>query len=109
MAKIWSLKSVCILDSTARRMSGHPTLLTPTPLRPQICHKQYQTAMQMEEHLSSYDHHHRKRMAETRAMLSARTKKDREKKAKGSLEKELAKLTNQCVGRMMHWGLGEQD
>ena len=90
-------------------MSGHPTLLTPTPLRPQICHKQYQTAMQMEEHLSSYDHHHRKRMAETRAMLSARTKKDREKKAKGSLEKELAKLTNQCVGRMMHWGLGEQD
>ena len=63
----------------------------------QICHKQYQTAMQMEEHLSSYDHHHRKRMAETRAMMSARGRKDREKKSKRQLEKEVAKLTSQYV------------
>jgi len=38
-----------------------------------VCHKQYQAAHEMEEHLSSYDHHHRKRLAETRAMLAERT------------------------------------
>jgi hypothetical protein len=27
---------------------------------PQVCRKQYQTAMELEEHLSSYDHHHTK-------------------------------------------------
>jgi hypothetical protein len=26
----------------------------------QVCHKQYEKAMEFEEHLSSYDHHHRK-------------------------------------------------
>lgn len=26
----------------------------------QVCNKQYQTAMELEEHLSSYDHHHKK-------------------------------------------------
>lgn len=26
----------------------------------QVCSKQYQTAMELEEHLSSYDHHHKK-------------------------------------------------
>lgn len=39
---------------------------------PQICHKQYKQASEMEAHLSSYDHHHRKRLAETKAMLSDR-------------------------------------
>ena len=39
---------------------------------PQVCHKQYHAAHEMEEHLSSYDHHHRKRLAETRAMLAER-------------------------------------
>lgn len=27
---------------------------------PQLCHKQYKTAMELETHLSSYDHHHKK-------------------------------------------------
>ena len=45
----------------------------PLPLPCQVCHKQYQAAHEMEEHLSSYDHHHRKRLAETRAMLAERT------------------------------------
>lgn len=26
----------------------------------QVCNKQYTTAMELEEHLSSYDHHHKK-------------------------------------------------
>jgi len=46
---------------------------TPSRPSPQVCHKQYQAAHEMEEHLSSYDHHHRKRLAETRAMLAERT------------------------------------
>ncbi len=29
-------------------------------MRPQTCRKQYKTAMEMETHLSSYDHHHTK-------------------------------------------------
>lgn len=29
-------------------------------LRLQICHKQYANAMEVEQHLSSYDHHHKK-------------------------------------------------
>ncbi len=32
-----------------------------TPLRHvQTCHKQYKTAAELETHLSSYDHHHKK-------------------------------------------------
>lgn len=49
----------------------------------------------MEEHLSSYDHHHRKRLAETRAMLSERSKKDREKKERRRAEKEAARIAAQ--------------
>lgn len=36
------------------------------------CRKQYTTAMQWEEHLSSYDHHHRKRLLETRRQAALR-------------------------------------
>lgn len=43
--------------------------LPPSPL--QWCHKQYQAAHEMEEHLSSYDHHHRKRLAGALAGLPA--------------------------------------
>lgn len=61
----------------------------------QICRKQYQFAHEMEEHLSSYDHHHRKRLAETRAMLSERNKKEREKKERRRAEKEAARMAAQ--------------
>lgn len=67
----------------------------PFLLRSQICNKQYQTAMQLDEHLSSYDHHHRKRMAETHAMLAARGKKDRDRRRRKEADRELAALTEQ--------------
>jgi hypothetical protein len=60
-----------------------------------VCHKQYQFAHEMEEHLSSYDHHHRKRLAETRAMLSERGRKDRERKERRRAEKEAARMAAQ--------------
>jgi hypothetical protein len=31
-----------------------------------VCHKQYEKAMEFEQHLSSYDHHHKKRLQEMR-------------------------------------------
>lgn len=37
---------------------ARPIKLTGTLL--QTCHKQYKSAMEMETHLSSYDHHHTK-------------------------------------------------
>jgi len=33
---------------------------------PQVCHKQYKNAAELETHLSSYDHHHKKARAQTR-------------------------------------------
>ena len=62
---------------------------------PQICHKQYQFAHEMEGHLSSYDHHHRKRLAEMRAMHSERGKKDRNKREKRRQEREMERLAAQ--------------
>lgn len=56
----------------------------PPPLHPQ-----------MEAHLCSYDHHHRKRLAETRAMLSDRSRKDRSKKEKRRQEREAARMAAQ--------------
>ena len=67
----------------------------PQPWAPQICRKQYQAATEMEEHLSSYDHHHRKRLAETRVMLSERGKKDRGKRERRQQEKELQRMAAQ--------------
>jgi hypothetical protein len=37
----------------------------------QVCSKQYQTAMELEEHLSSYDHHHKKVRQKWGAISSA--------------------------------------
>ncbi|EFN56546.1 hypothetical protein CHLNCDRAFT_144195 [Chlorella variabilis] len=59
------------------------------------CHKQYQFAHEMEEHLSSYDHHHRKRLAEMRAMQSERGRKERGKKERRAAEKEAARIAAQ--------------
>ena len=35
----------------------------------EICDVQYKTVMQMEEHLNSYNHHHKKRFIEMKAMM----------------------------------------
>eukprot|EP00887_Chlorella_sp_A99_P001277 scaffold14.g1277.t1 len=62
---------------------------------PRICHKQYKQASEMEAHLSSYDHHHRKRLAETRAMLADRGRRERERRERRRQEKELERLNEQ--------------
>lgn len=61
----------------------------------QVCDKQYDKAMQLEEHLSSYDHHHRKRLVEMRAMQAERTRDERARKEAKAAEKEMLKLQQQ--------------
>mmetsp|Transcript_23665 Transcript_23665/g.65633 ORF Transcript_23665/g.65633 Transcript_23665/m.65633 type:complete len:401 (-) Transcript_23665:82-1284(-) len=61
----------------------------------ELCNKQYKTAMELETHLSSYDHHHKKRLIEMKQMQSERTKADRTRREKRQMEKELAKMNAQ--------------
>lgn len=63
----------------------------------EACHKQYNTAMEMDTHLSSYDHHHKKRLQESKAMLAGRSRSDRQKKEQKQREKELARLNAQIA------------
>jgi hypothetical protein len=42
----------------------------PGPPCPQLCNKQYNTAMEIENHLSSYDHHHKKVRGATDACIT---------------------------------------
>ena len=71
----------------------------------QTCCKQYTTAMELQAHLSSYDHHHRKRLAEMRVVEAERTRGVREKKERRNAEREAARLEDQCV---LHDGLGRR-
>lgn len=86
----------------ARRVAALP----PAPAAPaphaaaaarrlQWCHKQYKAAHEMEEHLSSYDHHHRKRLAEMRVMTAQRSKKERGKKERKRAEREMQRMAEQ--------------
>ncbi|KAK9862366.1 hypothetical protein WJX84_008778 [Apatococcus fuscideae] len=59
------------------------------------CHKQYNTAVELETHLSSYDHHHKKRLSEMRQATSTRTKHERGKREKRAADKEMARLNAQ--------------
>ncbi|KAF5842031.1 hypothetical protein DUNSADRAFT_9600 [Dunaliella salina] len=59
------------------------------------CHKQYEKAMEFEQHLSSYDHHHKKRLQEMRIMQNERTRDERAKKEARAMNKEMAKLQQQ--------------
>ncbi|KAI8466880.1 MAG: hypothetical protein J3K34DRAFT_49449 [Monoraphidium minutum] len=61
------------------------------------CSKQYANAMELEQHLSSYDHHHKKRLAESRALMADRTRDARQRKEQRAQEKEAAKLHQQIV------------
>ena len=60
-----------------------------------ICAKQYANAMEMEQHLSSYDHHHKKRLAEAKALMADRTRDERARKELKRQEKEAARLQQQ--------------
>eukprot|EP00983_Pelagomonas_calceolata_P078221 1154194-Pelagomonas_calceolata.AAC.2 len=61
----------------------------------EVCHKQYEKAMEFEQHLSSYDHHHKKRLQEMRMMQNERTRDERAKKEAKAMNKEMAKLQQQ--------------
>ena len=56
------------------------------------CHKQYHAAHEMEKHLSSYDHHHRKRLGEAKVMMAERGRAERERKERRAAERELARV-----------------
>lgn len=63
----------------------------------EICDAQYQNVMQMEEHLSSYNHHHKKRFIEMKAMMKSRddvvSSEDREQQM---AEREMKKAMKQA-------------
>ncbi|KAK9826875.1 hypothetical protein WJX81_002576 [Elliptochloris bilobata] len=61
----------------------------------ETCHKQYKTAAELETHLSSYDHHHKKRLMELKADTAERTRHKRGRREKRRAEKEAAKLQEQ--------------
>ncbi|GLC58793.1 hypothetical protein PLESTB_001401700 [Pleodorina starrii] len=61
----------------------------------EVCDKQYNSAKQLEEHLSSYDHHHRKRLAETKAAMAERNRGERQRREQRVADKELARLQKQ--------------
>lgn len=58
----------------------------------ELCDKQYHKATEWDIHLSSYDHHHKKRFQEMKKSLNSLSKSDREKKQKAREEKELKQL-----------------
>lgn len=62
-----------------------------------VCQKQYASALELDQHLSSYDHHHRKRMTEMRAMVATSSKKEREKREKKEAAREHARMQAQYV------------
>eukprot|EP00198_Chlamydomonas_reinhardtii_P004025 XP_001693361.1 hypothetical protein CHLREDRAFT_147577 [Chlamydomonas reinhardtii] len=61
----------------------------------EVCDKQYTTARQLEEHLSSYDHHHRKRLAEAKSAMAERSRGDRQRREQKVADKEMARLQKQ--------------
>jgi hypothetical protein len=68
----------------------------------QDCCKQYNSIAELEEHLSSYDHHHKKRLADLKKMDQERTRGERNKKESKRQAKEAARLEKQCVFHFMH-------
>ncbi|KAG1669827.1 hypothetical protein FOA52_001657 [Chlamydomonas sp. UWO 241] len=60
-----------------------------------MCDKQYSNAMELDAHLSSYDHHHKKRLVEMRSMHAERTRGERERREAKQQEKETRRLHQQ--------------
>ena len=60
-----------------------------------MCDKQYKYAGELEEHLSSYSHHHTKRLRESRRMEQDRTREARERKDARRLQKDMERLNRQ--------------
>eukprot|EP00892_Ulva_mutabilis_P004815 jgi/Ulvmu1/2705/UM014_0161.1 len=63
----------------------------------EVCCKQYKSIAELEEHLSSYNHHHRKRLQELKQMELERTRDVRSKKESKRQAKEQARLMKQIA------------
>jgi hypothetical protein len=80
-----------------------------------LCNKQYTKIAEYEAHLSSYDHHHKKRFKEMQDMLkggvlpSSSKKRVREDKEKTREERELKRLQEAALAREQQRGcMGQQ-
>jgi hypothetical protein len=62
-----------------------------------VCSKQYRSIVEFEEHMSSYDHHHTKRLREMKQMELARTRDKRSKHESKRAAKEQERLNRQCA------------
>eukprot|EP00656_Telonema_subtile_P036082 TRINITY_DN40048_c0_g1_i1.p1 TRINITY_DN40048_c0_g1~~TRINITY_DN40048_c0_g1_i1.p1 ORF type:complete len:296 (-),score=80.01 TRINITY_DN40048_c0_g1_i1:366-1253(-) len=63
----------------------------------QICDKQYKTYMQYQEHLDSYDHHHKKRFDEMKAMMKGEVTETKEEREQKRAAKEMQKAMQQAA------------
>jgi hypothetical protein len=61
-----------------------------------VCDKQYKSSAEMEEHLSSYDHHHTKRLREMKRAELERTRDARTRKEQRRAAREEERLLKQC-------------
>eukprot|EP00955_Chlamydomonas_euryale_P029773 313664-Chlamydomonas_euryale.AAC.2 len=78
-----------------KKQTKLPALPRPPRADAQICDKQYTKAMELDAHLSSYDHHHRKRLVEMRSMHAERTRGERERREAKNADRELKRLQKQ--------------
>lgn len=58
----------------------------------ETCDKQYKNVLEMENHLSSYDHHHKKRLADLKRAEYSRGEEDRRKRQKKLEDKEAKRI-----------------
>ncbi|CAI5975424.1 unnamed protein product [Closterium sp. NIES-65] len=67
----------------------------------ELCNKQYKLASEMEMHLSSYDHNHRKRFQETKKMQQQGVRDERQRREQLREEKELARYAKLVISRVV--------
>lgn len=60
-----------------------------------LCAKQYANAAELDVHLGSYDHHHKKRLQEAKASMAERTRDERQRREAKRAEKEAARMQQQ--------------
>eukprot|EP00301_Raphidiophrys_heterophryoidea_P018876 c386_g1_i2.p1 GENE.c386_g1_i2~~c386_g1_i2.p1 ORF type:complete len:215 (+),score=65.90 c386_g1_i2:396-1040(+) len=65
------------------------------------CDKQYKNVNEMENHLSSYDHHHKKRLTELKRTEGSRGEDERRKKQKREEDKEHARVHALAMARQV--------
>lgn len=71
-----------------------------------ICDVQYQTVMQMEEHLSSYNHNHKKRFVEMKAMMKCQSSESAEERETLMAKREMEKAMKLASAAAVRSGSG---